>query len=103
MARSLDDALFDMKFNAKQMRKESERLAKDEIKEKALSAKALQKSQIEVARTHATNAIQSKNLSLQLLQTSSKIDGCAKRLEHAIRLNQVNQAMTSVAKSMGTR
>ncbi len=102
MARKLDEALFDMKFSAKQMRKESEKLAKDEAKEKALAAKALAKGQIEVARTHGVNAIQSKNLSLQMLQTSSKIDGCSKRLEHAMRLNQVSKTMESVVNSIGT-
>jgi charged multivesicular body protein 1 len=102
MARKLDEALFDLKFSAKQMRKESEKLAKDETKEKTLAAKALAKGQIEVARTHGVNAIQSKNLSLQMLQNSSKIDGCAKRLEHAMRLNQVSKTMESVVQSIGT-
>jgi charged multivesicular body protein 1 len=102
MARKLDEALFDLKFSAKQMRKESEKLAKDETKEKALAAKALAKGQIEVARTHGVNAIQAKNLSLQMLQTSSKIDGCSKRLEHAMRLNQVSKTMESVVNSIGT-
>jgi charged multivesicular body protein 1 len=102
MSRKLDEALFDLKFSAKQMRKESEKLAKDETKEKALAAKALAKGQIEIARTHGVNAIQAKNLSLQMLQTSSKIDGCSKRLEHAMRLNQVSKTMESVVNSMGT-
>jgi charged multivesicular body protein 1 len=101
MSRQLDDALFEMKFSAKQIRKESEKLAKDEVKEKALMAKAIGKGQLEVARTHGVNAIQSKNLSLQMLQQSSKIDCCSKRLEHAMRLNQVSASMAKVASSIG--
>ena len=101
MSRQLDEALFEMKFSAKQIRKESEKLAKDEAKEKALMAKAIGKGQIEIARTHGVNAIQAKNLSLQMLQQSSKIDGCSKRLEHAMRLNQVSATMAKVASSIG--
>ncbi len=74
MSRKLDDQLFELKFAAKQMRKESERLGKDETKEKSLAAKAMMKGQHEVAKTHTVNAIQSKNLGLQMLQMSSKIE-----------------------------
>jgi charged multivesicular body protein 1 len=100
--RKLDESLFDMKFSAKQIRKESEKLAKDETKEKALMAKAMAKGQLAIARTHGVNAIQSKNLSLQMLQMGSKIDGCAKRLEHAMRLNTVSETMAKVATAIGT-
>jgi charged multivesicular body protein 1 len=96
----LDDSLFELKFAAKQMRKESEKLAKDEAKEKTLAAAALKKGQQAVAQTHAVNAIQSKNVSLQMLQMSSKVDGCAKRLEMAMRLNKVSESMTGIVGSL---
>ena len=102
MSSQLDTDLFNLKFAAKQMRKESEKMAKDEAKEKALLKKAIEKGQIEVARTHGSSAIQCKNMSLQMLQMSSRIDGCSKRLEQAIRLNQVSKTMSSVVQSMGT-
>ena len=102
MSQKLDEELFNLKFAAKTMRKESEKIAKDEAKEKALVKKALDKGQVEIARTHGQNAIQAKNMSLQMLQMSSRIDGMSKRLEQAIRLNAVSKTMSGVVASMGT-
>ena len=61
---------------------------------------ALEKNNIEGARIHGQNVIREKNQSLNFLRMGSRIDAVASRLETAIRMKEINQAMTQTVKSM---
>ncbi|KAI8393614.1 Snf7-domain-containing protein [Radiomyces spectabilis] len=96
----LEKQLFQLKFTAKQLSKQSKRCTKDEATEKAKLKKAIQDGNMEVARLYASNAIRKKNESLNLLRLSSRIDAVASRVQTAVTMRKVTSSMASVVKGM---
>ncbi|KAG2216936.1 hypothetical protein INT45_012794, partial [Circinella minor] len=92
--------LFQLKFTAKQLNKQSKRCQKDEGVEKAKLKKAIQDGNMEGARIYASNAIRKKNESLNLLRLSSRIDAVASRVQTAVTMRKVTTSMASVVKGM---
>ncbi|KAG1178226.1 hypothetical protein G6F71_001974 [Rhizopus microsporus] len=97
----LENQLFQLKFTAKQLNKQSKRCQKDEQTEKNKLKKAIQDGNMEGARIYASNAIRKKNESLNLLKLSSRIDAVASRVQTAITMRKVSTSMANVVKGMG--
>ncbi|KAI7954814.1 hypothetical protein MJO28_005214 [Puccinia striiformis f. sp. tritici] len=96
----LEKSLFQLKFTAKQLQKQSRKAAKDETTEKAKLKKALQQDNIDGARIYAANAIRKHNESLNLLRLSSRIDAVSSRVETAVTMRSVTSSMTGVVRGM---
>ncbi|KAI9197388.1 Snf7-domain-containing protein [Polychytrium aggregatum] len=94
------DHLFQLKFTAKQLQRQSKKCQKDEATEKAKLKKAIQQGNMEGARIYAANAIRKKNESLNFLKLSSRIDGVASRVQTAVTMRKVTQSMAGVVKGM---
>ncbi|KAH7343547.1 Snf7 family [Rhizoctonia solani] len=97
---NLEKSLFQLKFTAKSLNRQSKKAQKDENTEKAKLKKALQQGNTDGARIYASNAIRKKNEALNLLRLASRIDAVASRVETAVTMKQVTGNMTSVVKSM---
>ncbi|KAL9553364.1 hypothetical protein PS6_003966 [Mucor atramentarius] len=89
----LENQLFQLKFTAKQLNKQSKRCQKDETTEKNKLKKAIQDGNMEGARIYASNAIRKKNESLNLLKLSSRIDAVASRVQTAITMRKISMVM----------
>ncbi|XP_059919642.1 charged multivesicular body protein 1b [Gadus macrocephalus] len=97
---NMEKHLFNLKFAAKELQRNSKRCDKEEKAEKAKVKKAIQKGNMEVARIHAENAIRQKNQSINFLRMSARVDAVASRVQTAVTVNQVTKSMTGVVKSM---
>ncbi|KAJ1308889.1 hypothetical protein OPQ81_004576 [Rhizoctonia solani] len=97
---NLQNSLFQLKFTAKTLNRQSKKAQKDENSEKAKLKKALQQGNTDGARIYASNAIRKKNEALNLLRLASRIDAVASRVETAVTMKQVTGNMTAVVKSM---
>ncbi|KAG8759726.1 Vacuolar-sorting protein SNF7 [Ceratobasidium sp. 423] len=97
---NLEKSLFQLKFTAKTLNRQSKKAQKDENTEKTKLKKALQQGNADGARIYASNAIRKKNESLNLLRLASRIDAVASRVETAVTMRQVTGNMTAVVRSM---
>lgn len=92
--------LFNLKFAAKELERNSKKCEKEEKAEKLKCKKAIQKGNIEGAKIHAENAIRQKNQALNYLRMSARVDAVASRVQTAVTTKRVTQSMTSVVKAM---
>uniref|UniRef100_A0A3Q0S3I9 Charged multivesicular body protein 1B n=1 Tax=Amphilophus citrinellus TaxID=61819 RepID=A0A3Q0S3I9_AMPCI len=97
---SMEKNLFNLKFAAKELQRNSKKCDKEEKLEKAKVKKAIQKGNMEVARIHAENAIRQKNQSVNFLRMSARVDAVAARVQTAVTMNQVTKSMAGVVKGM---
>jgi len=97
---NLEKTLFQLKFTAKSLNRQSKKAQKDEGAEKARLKKALTQGNNDGARIYASNAIRKKSEALNLLRLSSRIDAVASRVETAVTMRQVSGNMASVVKGM---
>lgn len=96
----IPENLFNLKFAAKELERNSKKCEKEERQEKLKCKKAIQKGNHEGARIHAENAIRQKNQALNFLRMSARVDAVASRVQTAITTKRVTQGMTGVVKSM---
>uniref|UniRef100_A0AAR2LRG8 CHM1B protein n=1 Tax=Pygocentrus nattereri TaxID=42514 RepID=A0AAR2LRG8_PYGNA len=96
----LSKHLFNLKFAAKELQRNSKKCDKEEKVEKAKVKKAIQKGNMEVARIHAENAIRQKNQSVNFLRMSARVDAVAARVQTAVTMNKVTKSMAGVVKGM---
>ncbi|XP_046918429.1 charged multivesicular body protein 1 [Dermatophagoides farinae] len=97
---SMEKHLFNLKFAAKELERNSKKCLKEESVEKLKCKKAIQKSNMEGARIHAENAIRQKNQSLNYLRMSARIDAVASRVQTAVTTKRVTQSIAGVTKAM---
>jgi len=97
---SLERQLFNLKFTAKQLERESKKSQKQIAKEKLKLKKAIESGNADGARIYAENAIRCKNQSINYMRMASRIDGVASRVEAAIRMNQVTRSMAGIVQGM---
>lgn len=79
--------LFNLKFAAKDLERNSKKCEKEEKAEKLKCKKAIQKGNIEGAKIHCENAIRQKNQALNYLRMSARVDAGKLR----IRFNKIDQ------------
>lgn len=96
----MEKHLFNLKFAAKNLERQSKKCAKDERTEQVKLKKAIQKNLMEPARVHAENSIRQKNQSLNFLRMSARIDAVAQRVQSAVATKQVTQSIAGVVKAM---
>mmetsp|Transcript_9402 Transcript_9402/g.22291 ORF Transcript_9402/g.22291 Transcript_9402/m.22291 type:complete len:208 (+) Transcript_9402:89-712(+) len=98
---NLEDELFNMKFSAKQLARESKKAEKEMEKEKEKVKKAMQAGKTEIAQIHASNAIMHKSTAINMLKMSSRVDAVAAKLGAAVKMQKVTASMGQVTKTMG--
>uniref|UniRef100_A0A672JP36 Charged multivesicular body protein 1b n=1 Tax=Salarias fasciatus TaxID=181472 RepID=A0A672JP36_SALFA len=84
--------LFNLRFAAKELARNSKKCDKEEKAEKAKVKKAIQKGNMEVARIHAENAIRQKNQSVNYLRMSARISALMDKFEHQFETLDVQTA-----------
>uniref|UniRef100_A0AAR2L4P2 Charged multivesicular body protein 1B n=1 Tax=Pygocentrus nattereri TaxID=42514 RepID=A0AAR2L4P2_PYGNA len=94
--------LFNLKFAAKELQRNSKKCDKEEKVEKAKVKKAIQKGNMEVARIHAENAIRQKNQSVNFLRMSARVDAVAARVQTAVTMNKVSTHMHTFTMNLYT-
>uniref|UniRef100_A0A0K0DSS6 MTS domain-containing protein n=1 Tax=Strongyloides stercoralis TaxID=6248 RepID=A0A0K0DSS6_STRER len=97
---ALDNHLFNLRFAAKELVRNSKKCEKEEKDEKNKLVAALKKGQREVAQVHAENAIRKKNEAINYLRMSARIDAVAARVQTAATQKRVTQSMSGVVKAM---
>lgn len=96
----MENHLFQLKFTAKQLERNSKKAAKDETAEKAKVKKAIQQNNLDGAKIYAANAIRKRNESLNYLRLASRVDAVASRVQTAVTMRSVTQSMAGVVKGM---
>uniref|UniRef100_A0AAY4E7N8 Charged multivesicular body protein 1b n=1 Tax=Denticeps clupeoides TaxID=299321 RepID=A0AAY4E7N8_9TELE len=90
---NVDIHLFNLKFAAKELQRNSKKCDKEEKVEKAaVTDIAIQKGNMEVARIHAENAIRQKNQSINFLRMSARISALMDKFEHQFETLDVQTA-----------
>lgn len=97
---TLEDDLITFKLTSKQMARSAKKCDKNMAVQKEKLKKAIEQQNMEGARIYAQNVIREKNQSLNFLRLGSRIDAVASRLETAIRMQDVNKAMSQTVKGM---
>ncbi|XP_076066624.1 charged multivesicular body protein 1 isoform X2 [Oratosquilla oratoria] len=97
---NMEKHLFNLKFAAKDLERQSKKSEKEEKGEKLKLKKAIQKGNTEGARIHAENAIRQKNQALNFLRMSARVDGVASRVQTAVTQRKVTQSMAAVTKNL---
>lgn len=96
----MEKNLFNLKFAAKDLERNSKKCDKEEKVEKLKLKKAIEKGNMDVARIHAENAIRQKNQSLNFLRMSARVDAVASRVQSAVTTRKVTKSMEGVVKGM---
>uniref|UniRef100_A0A2P2I3P6 Charged multivesicular body protein 1b n=1 Tax=Hirondellea gigas TaxID=1518452 RepID=A0A2P2I3P6_9CRUS len=99
-ARRMENQLFNLKFTAKQLTRESKKCEKDAKKEKIKLKKAIEAGNTDGAKIYAQNAIRQKNQALNYLRLSSRIDAVAARVNTAVKMNRLTKTMGGIVSSM---
>jgi charged multivesicular body protein 1 len=97
---SLEDEMVNLRIVSKQMQRSSKKCEKNEKAALQKLKKAIQQGNHEGARIYGQDAIREKNQALNHLRMSSRIDACSSRIETAVRMGQVTDAMKGVVKGM---
>jgi len=96
----MDDALFQLRFCAKQLERLSKKAEKDQAVQQSKVKKAIQQGNIEGARIYAENSIRKKNESLGYLRMASKVDAVSSKVQTAVTMKGVTKSMGSVVKAL---
>uniref|UniRef100_UPI00358F6D1B charged multivesicular body protein 1b n=1 Tax=Myxine glutinosa TaxID=7769 RepID=UPI00358F6D1B len=96
----MEKHLFNLKFAAKELNRNSKKCDKEEKLEKGKIKKAIQKGNTEVARIHAENAIRQKTQSLSFLRMAARVDAVSSRVQSAVTMGNVTKSLAGVVKSM---
>lgn len=96
----MEKHLFNLKFAAKELERNSKRCVKQEKQEKLKAKSCIQNNQIESAKIHAENAIRQKNQAINYLRMSARVDAVASRVQTAVTTKKVTLSMGGVVKAM---
>ncbi|OMH80787.1 Vacuolar protein-sorting-associated protein 46 [Zancudomyces culisetae] len=96
----MDNSIFNIKFQAKLLQKQSRKAEKEEKKELQKLKTSMQKGNRESARIYAENAIRKKREAIDLLQFSSRVEAMASRLQTANTMGKLTASMGVVVKGM---
>jgi len=92
--------LFNLRFTAKSLVRESKKCEKDDKENKKKCKQAMEKGNLEGARIYAENAIRLHNQSLNYLKLSSRIDAVAARVNTAVQMGKLTKDMSKIVGSM---
>lgn len=100
MPSSMEKHLFNLKFAAKNLQRQSQKCEKEQKAERVKLKKAIEKGNLEGAKIHAENSIRQKNQALNFLRMSSRVDAVATRVQTAVTMKNVTNSMAGVVKSI---
>jgi len=97
---NMEKHMFNLKFAAKDLERNSKKCEKAEREEKVKVKKCIQKGNMDGARIHAENAIRNKSQALNYLKMSARIDAVASRVQTAVTQRKVTSSMAGVVKNL---
>jgi len=97
---SIDDSIFNLRFQSKQMERRYEKYEKESRKKKKKIKEYLQKGNKEMAQEYAKQAIQAHQSGMTFLKLSSKLDAVRSRMESAKSSKELLPMMAKTVKSM---
>ncbi|XP_042855575.1 charged multivesicular body protein 1b-like isoform X2 [Penaeus japonicus] len=97
---NMEKHLFNLKFAAKELDRQSKKCEKEEKAEKVKVKKAIAKGNMDGARIHAENSIRNKSQALNYLRMSARVDAVASRVQTAVTQRKVTQSMAGVVKNL---
>ena len=100
MSKKMQNQLFNLKFTAKQLGRNSKKALKNEKAMKTKLKKAIEAGNTDGARIYAQNAIREKNQALNMLRLQSRVEAVAARVQTAVDMNSVSKAMGGVVNGM---
>lgn len=100
MSKKLQKQLFNLKFTAKSLMRNSKKCEKNEKSNKKKLKKAIEKGNMDGARIYAQNAIREKSQALNYLRLAGRVDAVAARVQTAVDMNSVSKSMSGVVKGM---
>ena len=92
--------LFNLKFSAKQLVRESKKCEQSAAANKLKCKKAMEVNNMEGARIYAETAIRDKNQSLNYLRLSSRVDAVAQRVNTAVKMKSLTKDMSGIVSAM---
>ncbi|KAJ3424121.1 charged multivesicular body protein 1b [Anaeramoeba flamelloides] len=96
----MQNQLFQLKFTAKSLARQSRKCKKEEKKQLKLLKMAIRKGNQEGARIYAENSIRQKTQALSLLKLASRIDGVSSKLQIALTMKTLTRSMKGVVGNM---
>jgi len=99
-AEKMQKQLFDLRFTAKSLVRESKKCEKEVKANKNKCKQAMEKGNMEGARIYAENSIRLHNQSLNYLKLSSRVDAVAARVNTAVQMGKLTNNMTKIVGSM---
>ncbi|KAJ8027090.1 Charged multivesicular body protein 1b [Holothuria leucospilota] len=100
MSSKMEKHMFNLKFAAKNLERQSKKCEKEQKAERLKLKKAIEKGNLEGAKIHAENSIRQKNQALNFLRMSARVDAVATRVQTAVTMKNVTQSMAGVVKSI---
>ncbi|XP_071522498.1 charged multivesicular body protein 1b isoform X2 [Panulirus ornatus] len=97
---NMEKHLFNLKFAAKDLERQSKKCEKEEKAEKVKLKKAIAKGNMDGARIHAENSIRNKSQALNYLRMAARVDAVASRVQTAVTQRKVTQSMAGVVKNL---
>ncbi len=97
---SMETQVYNLRFTAKQMQKESGKSAQSSKDNELKMRKAMEKGNTDVAKIYAENAIRDKTGSLNYLRLASRIEATAQRLNTAVKMKSLTKDMSDIVRSM---
>jgi len=94
----LQNQIFDLKLNAKQLERAAKKCEKLENDEKNKIKKALESNDKDRAKIYAENSIRQKHQSLTFLKLAARMDSIAQRLQSVQAQQMMNKNMEQVTK-----
>merc|ERR1719295_644967 len=98
--KNMEKQLFNLKFTAKTLIRESKKSEKLDKENKKKCKKAMEKGNWDGARIYAQNAIREKNQALNYHKLSSRIDAVAARVNTAVKMGSLTKEMRGVVGNM---
>ena len=99
---SMEDHIFNLKYNSKQLLRESEKCTKSAATNKLKCKQAMEVGNMDGARIYAESAIRDKNQSTNYLRLSSRIDAVSQRLLTASKLSMLSNDMNGIVNTMNS-
>ena len=99
---SMEDHMFNLRFNAKQLAREADKCTKQATANKLKCKQAMEVGNMDGARIYAESAIRDKNQSLNYLRLSSRIEAVAQRVQTAVKMKSLTGDMSSIVNSMNS-
>jgi len=98
--RKMEECMFQLKFNAKQMERLSKKAEKEQKLQQGKVKKALQAGNQDIARVYAENAIRKQSEALSYLRMASKLDAVQSRMQGAVAMQGISRGMGSVVRNL---